>query len=307
MNIIHMKYAVEVARFGSINKASESLGMAQPNISRAIKDLEADLGIVIFDRSAKGMNLTPQGKDFIANAQNILNQLNQLEHFYKGGIAGKQKFSVSIPSGGYISNAIAEFSKNIDNFPAEMFFHETGAQSTIKKVCSGECGLGIIRYDIAADKFFKNTLKENGLDFEILSTYKYLLLMSENCKLVDFPEIRKENLRDMLQVAHTTPYAATIASYDITRNDLKESSDKCIYTLDTATQFELLSENPNAFMWVSPMPENLLKKHKLVQKICIDNDTEYADVLIYQKGYKFKNLDNLFIEKLKKAEINCLK
>ena len=44
MNIIHLKYAVEVARFGSINKASESLNMAQPNISRAIKDLESDVG-----------------------------------------------------------------------------------------------------------------------------------------------------------------------------------------------------------------------------------------------------------------------
>ena len=43
MNIFHMKYAIEVAKHGSINKASEVLGMAQPNISRAIKELESDL------------------------------------------------------------------------------------------------------------------------------------------------------------------------------------------------------------------------------------------------------------------------
>ena len=48
MNILHMKYAVEVARAGSLNKAAETLMIAQPNISRAIKDLESDIGIAIF-------------------------------------------------------------------------------------------------------------------------------------------------------------------------------------------------------------------------------------------------------------------
>ena len=64
MNILHMKYAYEVAKTGSINKASEMLLIAQPNLSRSIKELEADLGITIFDRSAKGMKLTPEGYNF---------------------------------------------------------------------------------------------------------------------------------------------------------------------------------------------------------------------------------------------------
>ena len=61
MNILHMKYAVEVAKVGSLNKASETLLVATPNISRSIKELEGDLGIVIFDRTAKGMELTLEG------------------------------------------------------------------------------------------------------------------------------------------------------------------------------------------------------------------------------------------------------
>ena len=65
MNILHMKYAVEVARHGSLNKAADALFIAQPNISRSIKELEANLGITIFDRSAKGMILTPEGEEFI--------------------------------------------------------------------------------------------------------------------------------------------------------------------------------------------------------------------------------------------------
>ena len=58
MNILHMKYAVEVAKVGSLNKAAESLYVALPNISRSIKELEVDLGITVFDCTAKGMVLT---------------------------------------------------------------------------------------------------------------------------------------------------------------------------------------------------------------------------------------------------------
>ena len=61
MNILHMKYAYEVARAGSPAKAAETLLIAQPNISRSIKEPEADIGITIFNRSAKGMALTPEG------------------------------------------------------------------------------------------------------------------------------------------------------------------------------------------------------------------------------------------------------
>lgn len=57
MNILHMKYAVEVARVGSLSKAAENLILAQPNLSRAVRDLEQEAGIKIFERTAKGMTL----------------------------------------------------------------------------------------------------------------------------------------------------------------------------------------------------------------------------------------------------------
>ena len=64
VNILHMKYAVEVAKVGSLNKAAETLLIAAPNVSRSIKELEADIGISIFERTTKGMELTPEGEEF---------------------------------------------------------------------------------------------------------------------------------------------------------------------------------------------------------------------------------------------------
>ena len=45
MNIVYLKYAVTVAKAGSLTKAAEELFVAQPNLSRAIKELEKDLGL----------------------------------------------------------------------------------------------------------------------------------------------------------------------------------------------------------------------------------------------------------------------
>lgn len=82
MNLLHMKYAVEIAEAGSINKAAERLYVGQPNLSRAVKELESSLGVSIFDRSSKGMFLTPDGEVFIRSAKNILKQVDEVEGMF---------------------------------------------------------------------------------------------------------------------------------------------------------------------------------------------------------------------------------
>ena len=167
MNILHMKYAVEVARLGSLNKASESLLIAQPNISRSIKELEADLGIAIFNRSSKGMVLTPKGEEFISYAQSILTQIEEVEKRYKQGAVKKQKFSVSVPRACYISEAFAEFSKCLSDDPAEIFYMETNSGKTIGNLLGDDYKLGIIRYAGG-----KRPRLRNGGGIQLLSHYE---------------------------------------------------------------------------------------------------------------------------------------
>ena len=76
MNLMHLKYAAEIAKVGSLNKAAENLYMGQPNLSRAIRELETSLGITIFVRSAKGMSVTPEGEEFLRYARKILAEVD---------------------------------------------------------------------------------------------------------------------------------------------------------------------------------------------------------------------------------------
>ena len=72
MNTLYFKYALEVERAGSISQAAQNLYMAQPNSSKAIKDLETELGYTIFNRGAGGIKVTEKGDEFLYHARKLM-------------------------------------------------------------------------------------------------------------------------------------------------------------------------------------------------------------------------------------------
>lgn len=298
MNILHMKYAVEVAKVGSLNKAAETLLIAQPNISRSIKELEADLGITIFDRTSKGMFLTPEGENFIGYAKNILKQIEQVEDIYKNGAMKKQKFSISVPRACYISEAFAQFSKSLSFDPAEIFYKETNSQRTINNILNHDYKLGIIRYAENYDKYFKTMLEEKGLSYEMVTEFSYSLIMSADSPLAELDEITFDDLTDYIEIAHADPYVPSLPLSKVVKEELPDNIERRIFIFERASQFDLLSENPDTFMWVSPAPQKVLDRYNLVQRKCVDNKKVYKDVLIYKNGYKLTKLDKQFITEL---------
>ncbi len=307
MNILHMKYAVEVARLGSLNKAAETLMIAQPNISRSIKELEADLGITIFQRSAKGMVLTPDGEEFIDYARDILHRIDKIEQSYRDGSHKKRKFSVSVPRACYISSAMAEFSKNIGDVPVEIYYKETNSKKTIKKLLENEYKLGIIRYSDSYDKYYKSMLEEKGLSYELVAEFSYVLLMSRDNPLASKETITYEDLSDYIEIAHADPYVPTLSMSKVFREELPDQISQRIFVFERASQFDLLSGNPKTFMWVSPASQQILDRYNLVQRVCEGNKKVYKDVLIYHKGYKLTKFDKDFITALCEARRKFIK
>ena len=307
MNILHVKYAVEVAKHGSLLKASEALFVAQPNISRSIKELEADLGITIFTRSAKGMVLTPEGEEFIQYARTILKQIDEVEKLYKTGASKKQKFSISVPRACYISDAFAQFSKTLGTAPCELFYKETNSQRTISNILNKDYKLGIIRYAENYDAYFKALLEEKGLSYEMVSEFSYLIIMSREHPLATKEEITFDDLSPYIEIAHADPYVPTLPLSKVAKEELPDNVERRIFIFERASQFDLLSENHETFMWVSPASDEVLTRYGLVQKRCVDNKKIYRDVLIYREGYRLTPLDRQFITALCESKRRCLK
>lgn len=298
MNILHLKYAITVAEVGSISKAAEKLYVAQPNISRAIRELEDELKITIFERSSKGIVITPDGERLITYGKKILQQLDELENTFKNQNQ-KTIFSIAVPRVSYISKAFVEFSKEINKMKnIDVFYKETNAYRVIYNVLNEDYKLGIIRYSTNYDHYFKEMLEKKELKFELISQFKLVILCSENSKLAQKEHIYLSDLKDFIEIAHADPYVPSLPVSEISKSELTDEITKRIYVFERASQFEILSENIDAFMWVSPVPEKLLRRYNLVQKECVDFTKEYKDLLIYRSNYKLNSLDSLFITKL---------
>lgn len=302
MNILHLKYAVEVTKTGSINKAAENLLMGQPNLSRAIKELEGSLGITIFDRSARGMFVTEEGEEFLIHAKKVLNQIEAIEEMFKEDAMPKQKFSISVPRACYISDAFAKFSTKIQPRPTELFYKETNSSRAIKNILDNDFKLAIIRYSNKYDRYFKDMLEEKGLLYETVAEFKYVLVVSERSPLAPKEEIRLADLAPYIEIAHADPFVPSLPMATVKKAEIPNDADRKIFVYERASQFDLLSENNQTFMWVSPVPQKLLDSYGLVLRECPDNKKIYKDVLIYKKDYALTDLDKLFIKELQSAK-----
>ena len=101
MNILHLKYATEIAETKSISKAAANLYMGQPNLSRAIKELEEHIGITIFNRTSKGITVTDEGEEFLRYARRIIAQVEQVENMYVHGKSIVDEFCVWLESAAF--------------------------------------------------------------------------------------------------------------------------------------------------------------------------------------------------------------
>ncbi len=308
MNILYLKYAVEVAKACSISKAAENLYMGQPNLSRAIKELEESLGLTIFVRSPQGVKTTPEGEEFLSYARNILRQIDEVEAVYTQGKKRRKTFSVSVPRSSYISYAFSEFaSKLTEVSPVDLFYRETNAQKAISNITDGGYNLGIIRFQTGYEKYFDQLLAEKEMNSELISEFSYLLLMSEAHPLAGKDDISYEDLSSYTEIAHADPNIPSISMAMVRKEELPDITDRRIFVFERASQFDLLSKVPGTFMWVSPIPDELLEKYRLTQKRCVSNTRLYRDMLIYKKSYRLSELDKDFITEVVRAKRLYLK
>ena len=225
---------------------------------------------------------------------------------YKNGKKRKQRFSACVSRASYISEAFAQFAKNLSpDEPAEIFYKETNSMRTIKNVVNEDCNIGIIRYQSGFDKYFSSMFSEKKLNHETITEFSYRLLMSKEHPLAEKENIEIKDLSDFIEISHADPYVPSLPLMDVRKAELSDNADKHIYIFERGSQFDLLTENPETFMWVSPLPKKLLQRYDLCLKHCIDNTKIYKDVLIYRKDYSLSELDNMFITELIESKRKC--
>lgn len=296
MNILHLRYAVEVERTRSISKAAENLFMNQSNLSRAIRELEQSLGITLFRRTSKGMTPTPRGEEFLVHAKRIIAEIDRVEALYQSGGDGTVRFSVSVPRSDYLSAAFAKFASELPEGSAEVYYKEAGAMETVNDLLQGDCRIGIIRYQSMFDGQFKAMLHEKDLHWEQIAEFSCRLLLSADDPLAGKAQITPEDLAGYTEIGNPDAYVPALPLTDAIRAENSQFTDRRIYVYQRAGCPDLLTSVPKTFQWSEGLSEAKLRRHGLVQADCAIPGKTYRDLLICRKGYRFTPLDRRFAD-----------
>jgi len=165
MTIQQLKYAVAIADCGSLNRAAEVLYVAQPSLTNSLKDLENEIGITIFSRSAKGTTLTNDGAEFLQYARQTIWQYDMLCEKYVKSDAQKKKFGISTQHYSFAVKSFVETVKHFGTDEYEFAIRETMTRDVINDVASGKSEIGILYKSDFNRAAIDKILRANELEF----------------------------------------------------------------------------------------------------------------------------------------------
>ena len=240
MNINQLKYVLEVAASSSMREAATRLFVTQPALSASIRELEEELGILIFNRTNKGISLTPEGREFIVYAKKSVGQYAILEDRYLSANRNRERFSVSTQ---HYNFAIRSFTEVIRKFSPEKFLfsiHETKTRDVLEHVRDMKSEVGILSYSSANEAVLKKLLKEYQLDFVPLMTREAYAYVWKDHPYAGRDVVSLEELKKFPCVAFDQ---SDDSNFYLTEEAMADYDfEKLIRSDDRATTMEILAE-----------------------------------------------------------------
>lgn len=238
MTLQQLKYVIEVASRGSMNEAAKRLFISQPSLSNAIRELEKELGITIFERTNKGISLSLEGAEFLGYARQVVEQAELLENRYLGVKPAPQHFSVSTQHYAFAVNAFVNLVRQYGHDEYELALRETKTYEIIEDVKTMRSEIGILYLNEFNAKVINKLLQSANLEFNSLFVAKPHIFISINNPLA------KQSMVSIDQLQHY-PYLSfeqgEYNSFHFSEEILSTMShQKSIRVNDRATLFNLL-------------------------------------------------------------------
>ena len=177
MNINQLKYVLEVAGSSSMREASTKLYVSQPALSSSIHELEEEIGILIFERTNKGISLTDEGREFLSYAKKAVGQYEILEERYLSRDSDKEHFSVSTQHYNFAIKAFTDVIREMEPDKFIFSIHETKTKEVLEDVRSLKSEVGIVSFSGSNEALIKKLFRDYQLDFVPLmrrDTYVYV-------------------------------------------------------------------------------------------------------------------------------------
>ena len=240
MNINQLKYVLAVAASSSMREASTKLYVSQPALSASIRELEEEIGILLFERTNKGISLTDAGREFLSYAKKVAQQYEILEERYLSRDSDKERFSVSTQ---HYNFAIKAFTNVIRKTNPDKFIfsiHETKTKEVLEDVRNLKSEVGIVSFSGFNEALIKKILRDYQLDFTPLmrrETYVYVW------KNHPFAEKNEISIDEMLDYPCVSFDQSDDSNFYLTEEAMADYTfHKMIKSDDRATSMEIIAD-----------------------------------------------------------------
>jgi DNA-binding transcriptional LysR family regulator len=191
MELRHLRYFIAVAESLSFTKGAQKLHLAQPSLTRQIKDLEEELGVRLLDRTKPRVTLTAEGTSFLIDARRVLDLSEQI-------VESVQRLSrhESVPLNiGYVANlfydllpvTLASFQRSFPTVPINLFDMTCGDQ--FRALVDGRIDLGFVG--------LREPIEERGLHFRSIASYETVAALQKSHPLAKKAVISLRELKPL--------------------------------------------------------------------------------------------------------------
>ncbi|MCR5273666.1 MAG: LysR family transcriptional regulator [Lachnospiraceae bacterium] len=300
MTILQLKYIIAIDEECSMRKAADRLYVSQPGLSSAVRDLEKEIGIQIFERVHNGVVTTSAGASFIAYARGAVEQFEKVEEKYLKTGYEKPFFSVSMQHYTIAVNAFIDTVKEYDLPEYQFSIRETQTGEVISDIKNMKSEIGFIALSDFNKNTFKKVFADSSIEFHPLFERNTYLYLKKDHPLADREEISLDELGDYPcmvfdQGDNTSFYyrEEALATYDY---------KKIISTNERATSIELMLGLNGYAVGAAMLGESLNSSELKVIKLKEEEKLTFGYII--RKGAVLSDMGDTFIKKLEKYKEN---
>ncbi len=194
MTLQQLQYVIDITQYGSISEAAKQLYVAQPTLSSAVRMLEDEFGIQIFHRSARGIALTEDGREFLTYARQVVEQADLLHQHYGAPQKAEQHCTISTQHYAFAVDAFVRLIQRLSPAGYQFTLRESRTYEIIENVRSFDSEIGILYLSRFNEKIIRALLDEFGLRFYSLTTAEPHVFLRANHPLVLLPRVTLTDL-----------------------------------------------------------------------------------------------------------------
>lgn len=242
MTLQQLRYLIAISSSGSISSAAHNLYVSQSSLSVAMKDLENECGITIFERSNRGISLTREGIELLGYARQIVEQADLMEERYaKGAKTSSRKLAISSQHYAFPVEAFLEFVKEYEGEGYTLSLRETRTSEVIADVSEFRSDVGILYTSTFNERVLHHAFEDANLVFTELFTAKPHIFVGTHHPLADRSELRIEELAEYPR--YTFEQGNNNSFFYFEEPFAEMPHDKCIHISDRGTLSNLLSHH----------------------------------------------------------------